>query len=74
MVHKIPVALIIVAGETFIFIQVHRRNLREIKDPCFIAVYQLSVSSLRSGAGGQAQHAVRLYKDLGSDLIGCPAA
>ena len=74
MVHKIPVALIIVAGEALVLVQIHRGNLGEVKAPLLIAVYQLFVGSLRSGACGQAQHTVRFYKDLGSDQIGCPAA
>ena len=68
--HEIGVALVMILGKTHILVQIHGLHPGEVQVAGLILGDQLLVGAHRAGAGGQAQHAVGLQINLGSDNIG----
>ena len=73
LLHEIPVALLMGAGQAAVFVQVDGGHLGKIQIALVVPVDQLCIGAHRGAAGGQAQHAVGLHDDLGRDDVGCLA-
>ena len=72
--HKVSVALVVILGQAHVLVQVHGSDLGEVQITGFVLGDQFLVSTHGAAAGCQAQHAVGLQINLGSDNIGGLAA
>ena len=74
VMHEIIIALIVLAAESLVLIQIHRPDLRKVKIALFVPRNKLLVKADRRGACCQSQHAVRLHNHLcGNDIRRFPA-
>ena len=70
LLHEVVVALLVIGRQAAIFVQIERCNAREVDTLGFVALGDFGVEALRRGAGGQAQHAARLFLDQVDNHVG----
>ena len=74
MIHKIAVALVIVAGKSLVLIQIHTCHPGKIQIPFFVPFYQLCIHAHRRGTGSQSKNCIRFHDNLCRHDIGCFSA
>ena len=70
-VDEVRVALVVVAGQTHVLVEVVGANLGKGDLTGFVAAHKLSVELQRRGTGGQAEHKVRLSAVHLEDAVRC---
>ena len=73
-VHEVAVALLVVACQALVLVQVNRADLAEIQVALLVPLDQLLVGADRRRARGKPQHTVRLHNDLCGNDVGRLAA
>src|ERR1051325_6929328 len=60
LVHEVVIALGVILGQAHVFVEVERRHAREVELLLFVQPYQFLIEAEWRGAGGHAEHGIRL--------------
>ena len=71
LVHKIPIALVVVRADRIILVKVHRGNLGEINLTGLVHLGKLRIHPLGGGSGSKTEHGIGLLlHNISNDFSG----